>query len=123
MIPGRARCPSLGAVLEPADDEAEPEHQKEVREDRTDQRRLDDGDQSRLEGEQRNEQLRQVPQRRLQDAGRARTEPVSELLDRAADQRRQHGHRGGGRHEGQHRSAPEVVQKAGDDRERERRAR
>ena len=61
-------------------------------------------DQSRLEGEQGDEQLGQVAQRRLQHAGRARAEPVAELLDRPPDERRQQGHRDGRADERQHRS-------------------
>ena len=43
--------------------------------------------------EDADEQLRQVAQRALHDAGRAGTEPVGDLLDAAADQRRKRGQR------------------------------
>ncbi len=74
---------------EAADHERETEHQQQVGQDRADQGRAHDVHEAGLEREDADEQLRQVAQRRLQDAGGARPEPVAELLDGPADERRQ----------------------------------
>ena len=75
----------LRAVLQPAGDEGEAEDEEQVGEDRADERGLDDRDQAGLQREQGDEQLGQVAEGRLQDAGRAGPEPVTELLDRPSD--------------------------------------
>ena len=93
--PGAARVEALGAVLQPADDERDTEHEHAVREDRTDQRRLDDLDEPLVQREQRDEELRQVAERRLDDAGAAGTEPRAQLLGRGADQAGERGERRG----------------------------
>ena len=48
----------LRPVAKPADDERDPEHEHAVREDRADERRLDDVDEPVVQGEERDEELR-----------------------------------------------------------------
>src|SRR5205085_6463443 len=74
------RLEPLDAVSEPSGEKGKPEHQQAVGEDRTDQRRFDDTDKPLVECEQRNEQLGQVAERRLNRARASRAEPPSELL-------------------------------------------
>ena len=71
IVRARSEPELLGAVLEPADHEREAEHQQQVGQDRADQSGADDVHEPRLEREDADEQLGQVAQRRLQDAGRA----------------------------------------------------
>jgi len=82
-------------VLETADDESGAEHEHAVREDRADQRRLDDLDQPVVQSEERDEELRQVAEPRLYDARAAGAQPRSQLLRRGADEARERGERDG----------------------------
>ena len=82
----------LRAVLQPAGDEGEAEDEEQVGEDRADERGLDDGNKARPEGEEGDEQLGQVAEGRLQHAGGAGPEPVTELFDRPSDDGCEQGH-------------------------------
>jgi hypothetical protein len=62
-----------------------------------------------VQREQRDEELGQVSQRRLDDARRGGADPASELVRRAADELREHRNRGSGEEEGKHRFGVEVV--------------
>ena len=77
---------ALDAVPPAAEEERQPEDEQAVGQDRPDQRGLDDDDQAGLEREDRDEQLGQVAQRRLEDAGLARPEPMAELVGARADE-------------------------------------
>ena len=81
----------LRAVAQAAEEEGEPEHEQRVGEDRADERRLHHDDEPRLQAEDRDEELGQVAQRRLEDAGRARAEAVAELIRALADEAGQAG--------------------------------
>ena len=83
----------LRPVAQPADDERDPEHEHAVREDRADERRLDDVDEALAEREERDEELGQVAERGLDDARAARAEPGAELLGRGADEPGERGER------------------------------
>ena len=78
--PNRRRVEPLRPVSQPADQECLPQDQQGVGQDRADQRRLDDDDQSGLEREDRDEQFEQVAERRLEDPGSARSEPLTQLI-------------------------------------------
>jgi hypothetical protein len=80
----------LRPVLEPADDEGESEHQHAVRDHGTDQRRLNDERQPLMQGEQRDEELGEIAQRRLDRAGRRGSDSAAELLRRSADEPGEH---------------------------------
>src|SRR5690349_14266797 len=71
---------ALAAVLDAADHECQPEHQQGAGENRADDGGLHHVVKACLECEQDDEQLGQVPQRRLQDASGVGPEPVSERL-------------------------------------------
>ena len=88
--PRAQRVESLRPVSDAADEKREAEHEHAVRDDRADERRLHDADQAVAQREQRDEQLGQVPERRLDDAGDRRAEPAAELLRCAADEAREH---------------------------------
>ncbi len=64
----------------------EPEHEQRVREDRADDRGLRDHDLARREREDDDEELGQVTERRLEDPGHRRTEPLPDLLGRERDE-------------------------------------
>ena len=89
----------LRPVAQAAEEEGQPEHEQGVGEDRADERGLDDDDEAGLEAEDRDEQLGQVAERRLEDARRARAEPVAELVRALADEAGQAGQRDGADHE------------------------
>ena len=84
-----ARAEALHAVPQAACEEGDPEHEDAVGEDRADERRLHDGHEALVQGEERDEELRQVAERRLDDAGRAGAEAGAELLGRVADEARE----------------------------------
>ena len=67
----------LHAVADAADEERDPEHEHAVGEDRADERRLHDVDEALVQREERDEELGQVAERRLDDA-RAAPEPRRE---------------------------------------------
>ena len=80
-----AAAEALDAVAQAAGEERQAEDEQAVGEDRPDERGLDDDDQPGLEREERDEQLGQVAEGRLEDAGLARAEPVAELVGARAD--------------------------------------
>jgi hypothetical protein len=75
----------LHPVLEPAHREREAEHEDAVREDRSDQGGLDERDQTVVEREEPDEELRQIAERRLDRARARRPEAAAELLGRQPD--------------------------------------
>ena len=77
---------ALAAVAQPADHERQAEHQQDVAEDRPDDRCLDHLGQPGPQREDADEQLGQVSQRTLHDAGRAGAQPVGDLFHASADQ-------------------------------------
>ena len=56
------RVERLGAVAQAADEERDPEHEDAVRDDRADERGLHDADEPFAQREERDEQLRQIPE-------------------------------------------------------------
>ena len=84
--PRRLAAEAQGAVAPAAGDEGEAEDEEGVREDRADQRGLDDGDEPGLEREDADEELGEVADRGLDDAGRGGAEVVAELVGRLADE-------------------------------------
>ena len=89
----------LRAVLEAADDERQAQDEQHIGEDRADERRLDDPDQARTEGEDPEEQFRKVAERGLDDAGHPRAEAVPQPVDAAPDDRGEDAERCGGHDE------------------------
>ena len=81
----------LDAVLQSAEAEGEPEDEQAVGQDRADQRALDHHDQSGAQAEDPDEQLGQVAQGRLQDAGQPGPEALAELLGALAHESGQAG--------------------------------
>ena len=86
-----------------ADDDHEPEHEHRVGEDRADDRGLRDDELSFLQGEDDDEQLRQVAERRLQHARDAGAEALAELLGGEGHHPRETGQRDGRQREARHR--------------------
>src|SRR5215211_6732251 len=82
---GRLTVEPLGAVLQSAEKEREAENEKGIAEYRSDESGLDDVREPRTKREDRNEKLRQVAERRLQNSCRARTKSAAELHRRVAD--------------------------------------
>ena len=74
--PDRGASNTWRPLLQAAGEEGEAQHEQAVAQDRADQRRLREDHEALLQGEDRDEQLGQVAQRRLEDAGRARPEVV-----------------------------------------------
>ena len=74
---------ALRPVPEPPDDEGEAEDEQDVGEDRTDQGGLDDADKPRAKREYPEEELGEVAQRRLHDAGHPGPEAIAEPVDAA----------------------------------------
>ena len=72
--------PSVARIV-PGDDH-QPEHEQRVGEDRADQRGLRDDELAGAEREEDDEELGQVAERRLQEAGDRRPEPQPDLLGR-----------------------------------------
>ena len=68
------------AVFEAADEDRQSEDEQRVREDRSDQRALDDRHQPGAQRERAHEQFREIAERRLENAGRGRAEVGAELL-------------------------------------------
>ena len=108
--------------LRPPSEERQAEDEQAVGEDRADERGLDHDDQAGLEAEDRDEQLRQVAERGLEDAGLARPEPMAELVRARTDDPGQpgQGDRATRRRRGRGRSRPEA-QDDGQDRRADRR--
>ena len=104
----------------PPASEREAEHEQRVAEDRADERRRDDLDEARLEREDREEQLGQVAERRLDDAGRGRAQAMGQPLGGLADRDRAAGEGDDGEDEADERRQ---VQQVGDRDERRRRPR
>ena len=104
-------------MAEPAGHKRQAEHQNGVGEDRADQGRLHDGGQAGPQGEQADQQLRQVSQGRLEQPGRPRSHPFAHLVDGLPDQ--SGGRRQGqsGQHEAGDRVEPYRGRDAGDGRE------
>ena len=71
------------AVLDAADENREAEHEQRVREDRSDERGLDDLEQSGAQTERADEQLGKIAERRLKHAGRAGAQVRADLLGAA----------------------------------------
>jgi hypothetical protein len=90
------------AVDNAACEERDAEHEHAVRDHRPHERGLHDSDEPRVQREQRDEQLRQVAERRLHGAGGGRPHACAELLGRAADEPRQLRDRQRGERERQH---------------------
>jgi hypothetical protein len=82
-------CPrsveALQAIPEAACGERETKDEDAVCQDRADERGLHEVDQTRVQREQRDEQLRQVAERRLNGAGARRAESAAELFGRRSD--------------------------------------
>ena len=89
--PNRWRVESLGPMTEAADEERQAKDEQQVREDRADQGGLDDDHETGPQGEDRDEELGQVAERRLEDARRRRPESLAELVGALPDQHRQAG--------------------------------
>ncbi len=102
------------AVVPAAGEEGEAEDEERVREDRADERGLDDSDEPGLEREDGDEELGQVADRRLDDAGRGRGQVIAELVGRFADQVGDAGERHGRDREGRERGGAGEVQHAGE---------
>ena len=75
----------LGAVRRPPIRTLSAQDQQQVADDRAGQRRLDDLDQAGLEGEERDDQLGDVAERRVEDAADLRPGERAEPLGRQAD--------------------------------------
>ena len=75
----------LGPVPQPADQHARAEDEQQVADDRAGERRLDDLDQPGLQGEERDDQLGDVAERRVEDAADLRAGQRAEPLGREAD--------------------------------------
>ena len=112
--PRRAALEAQDAVPPAAGDEGEAEDEERVAEDRADQRGLHHGDEPGPEREDADEELGQVADRRLDDAGRGGAEVVAELVGRLADQVGDAGERQRRRREGEERRGAGEVQRAGE---------
>ena len=109
----------LGPVAEAADEERQTEHQQGVGEDGANEGRLDHDHEARAQGEDRDEQLGEIAERRLEDASRPRSEPLTELVSPLADEHRKRGQRDGADDEddrltGAHRGEDEGRDRRGD---------
>ena len=82
--PGLEAHYSIGRVAG-ADDDCEPEDEKTVREDRADQRGLGDDDLSRVDRKEDDEELRQIPERRLEKPGDAVAQALAQRLGGESD--------------------------------------
>ena len=100
---------------ERARDDREAEHEQRVREQRAEDRRLRDDDLAGREREEDDEELGQVPERRLQHAGRRRAEAGADGLRREADHPGEPGERCGRHEEHGHRRHVREMECAGDD--------
>ena len=89
-------------MAQPANHEGEAQHEERVGEDRADERRLDHHDEALAQGEEADEELRQVAERRLHDTGRGVPEAGAKVVGRRTDEERERGegHRGDREDEG-----------------------
>src|SRR5258705_7821587 len=110
----------LRPVTRPADEKRQAEDQEGVGEDRADEGRLNDDHETRPQGEDRDEQLGQVAERRLEDAGRRRPESLAELVGPLPDQHRQGGEGNGADDEDDRVTGAEAVEGEGEDRRHDR---
>ena len=115
MVRARAEPSCWVPCLRPPTRNARPSTSSRLARIEPDQRGLDHVDQPGPQREDADEQLRQVAERRLQDAGGAGAELVAQLLHRAADQRGQQADRASGEDEREHRVPAGVVRDAGQD--------
>ena len=92
----RLRVEVQPSVLEAADENRHAQHEQRVRENRSDERRLHDLQQSGAKRERADEHLGQIAERRLQHAGRPGTEVLADLLRAARDVHREQRQRGRG---------------------------
>ena len=72
-------------MTEAADEERQAKDEQQIREDRADQGGLDDDHETGPQGEDRDEELGQVAERRLDHSGDGRAELAAELLGGGAD--------------------------------------
>ena len=116
-VPGQALGEAHHPVRRAArpDHDHEAEHEQAVGEDRADDRRLGDHQLALLQGEDHDEQLRQVAERRLQHPGDGRAEALAELLGREGHDPGEAGERDGRQREARNRRPGRVV---GDARQR-----
>ena len=112
IIRGRAALEAQHLVPPAAGHEGEAEDEERVDEDRADQRGLHQGDEPGPEREDADEELGQVADRRLDDAGRRRAEVVAEVVGRLADQVGDPAERQRRRREGEERRGGGEVQRA-----------
>ena len=82
---GDLRAERLGPVAQAAEQDARAEDEQQVADDRAGDRRLDDLDQAGLEREERDDQLGDVAERRVEDAADLRPGERPEALGRQAD--------------------------------------
>ena len=94
--PGVRRVEGLCSVTETAHEERDAEHEHTVGDHRPDERGLHDLDQAVMEGEEGDEELRQVAEPGLDDTGGRGADAAAELFGRAADEAREQGDRSGG---------------------------
>ena len=81
MSAGALGREALRPVLETPDDEGRPEDEQDVGHDRADERSLDDADEPRPQREDADEELGEVAERGLHDAGHPGAEAVPEPVD------------------------------------------
>ena len=110
----------LRPVTQPADEECQAEDKQQVGEDRADQGGLDDDDEAGPQREDRDEELRQVAERRLKDPGRRRPEALAELIGPLPDQDRQRGEGDRADDEDDRLAGADAVEDEGEDRGRDR---
>src|SRR5207302_8685678 len=83
----RLRRVSLRPVLQATQENREAKNQQQVREDRADECGLDHMPKSSLEAEDPDQELREIAERRLQNAGGSRAQMLTDLFRRAANGR------------------------------------
>jgi len=81
----RSSTAPTAAGLPGAGDDRESEHEERIREERAQERRLRNDHLVRVEREEDDRDLGDVPERRLKDAGRRRPDPLAERLGREGD--------------------------------------
>ena len=99
--------------LRPPSRKRQAKHEQAVAEDRADQRGLGQHDEAIAQGEDRDEQLGQVAQRRLEHARRPRAEVTAEVIRALADEPRDPGQRRGRDDEDDHVRRPGEAERAG----------
>ena len=109
------RMTPSGAGARPGDDR-EPQDEQRVREQRADDRRLRHDELAGGEGEEDDEELGQVAERRLERSGHGRPEAHTDGLRRDGDHPGQAGQRDGGDQEGRDWVGVQVVERPGGDR-------